>query len=140
VRLVFTDQPFLSVPGTAAAFACDALNAASFTHVLRAKSGELSFGPDLDVIVLAFSRGPRLRPDTAFGLRPGALSRRHALPRRLRLLDVLPGGLSLFRSSHISSFLSLFSLGRKQGATVMIADCGFMNLFDAYMKWRLKTA
>jgi hypothetical protein len=48
------------------------------------------------------------------------------LPRRLRLLDVLPGGLSLFRSSHIASLLCLFSLERKQGATVglRIADCG----------------
>src|SRR6185436_20932164 len=93
----------------------------------RAKSGELSFGPDLDVIVYAFSRGPGLRPATAFGLRPGALSRRHALPRRLRLLDVLPCSLSLFRSSHIASLLSLFSLGRKQGATVVIAECGTRN-------------
>ena len=44
VRLIFTDQPLLNVPGTTAAFACYALNAASFAHVLRAESGELSLG------------------------------------------------------------------------------------------------
>src|SRR5262249_17919823 len=123
VRLVLTDQPLLSVPGTAAAFARDALDAAPFAHVLCAKRGELFFWPDLDVIVLAFFRCPRLRSSPAFGFRPRAFSRRHALPRRLRLLDVLPGRIPLFRCSHIASLLFLFSLGRKQGATVGIADC-----------------
>src|SRR5262245_30299801 len=124
VRLVLTDQPLLRIPGTAAALACDTLDAAPFANVLRAKSGELSFGPDLDVIVLASSRGSGLRPAPAFGLRDGTLSRRHTSPCRLRLLDVLPGGLSLFCSGHFASLSLPFSLGRKQGATVGIADCG----------------
>src|SRR5262249_39717713 len=41
VRLVFTDQPLLSVPGTAAAFARDALDAAPLAHVLCTKCAEL---------------------------------------------------------------------------------------------------
>src|SRR5262249_31638807 len=90
VRLLVTHQPLLTLPGPAAAFARAALDASPFAHVLCTKRAELFFGPDLDVIVLAFSRDPRLRPAPAFGLRSRAFSRRHASPRRLRLLDVLP--------------------------------------------------
>src|SRR5262245_53477757 len=117
MRLVFTDQPLLSVPGAAAAFACDALYAAPLAHVLRAKSSEFFFRPDLDVIVLALSRGSRFRSTTALGLRDGSLSRRHASPCRLRLLDVLPGSLSLFCSSHFYRLLvtSVFSRRQAEG-------------------------
>src|SRR5262249_56138065 len=101
MRLIFADQPFLSVPGTAAALAGDALDAAPDSRVLRAKDGELFFGPDLDVIVLAFSGGPWFRSAPAFRLRPGVFSRRHASPCLLSFLDVLPGSLSFFSILHL---------------------------------------
>src|SRR5262245_13941154 len=74
MSFIFADQPFLGVPGTAAAFASDALNATHFAHVLCAESGELSFRPDLDVIVLALSGCSWFRPASSFRLRPGVFS------------------------------------------------------------------
>ncbi len=102
MRLVFADQPLLSVPRTTGAFASDALDATPFAYVLRAESGELFSGPDLDVIVLALSGGSWFRSTPALGLRLGASSRRHPSPRFLRFLDVLPCGFSLFCGSHLS--------------------------------------
>src|SRR5262249_23095373 len=95
MRGLLADQEGLRVPRAALPSTGDASHL--FAQFLGAETHKLTLGSHADAVKLARAACTRFLPCSTFGLGSGVLPVRHSPPRSLTLLDVLAGGLALFR-------------------------------------------